>query len=183
MRAVTGIGLALLLAACSKGGGDAGNGTGGGTGGGLAAAIGGDWGATDACRLLDKAKVAAATGSAVTKAELSAVTEAKGGLAALSTCTYTLANGALVGVLTRDAPSGSKLADALASAKGPEAQAMGLTFEDVPGVGKAALWNAKMDSLQVFYDDRRYAAINIMMAPKVTDTRAVTVALGDALQG
>ena len=156
----------------------------GGGGGGVVAALGGggDWGATDACKLLDKAKVAAAAGSAVTKAELGAVNEAKNGMAALSTCSYTLANGGTIGVLTRDAPSGNKLADALASAKGPEAQAMGMSFEDVPGIGKAALWNAKMDSLQVFYDDRRYAAINLMFAPKGTDAKAMLAKVGKDLE-
>ena len=169
-----------LLAAC--GSGDKAPGSSGSTGGGFAAALGGEWGATDACKLLDKSKVASAAGSEVTKAELGAVTDAKNGMAALSTCNYTLANGGSVNVLTRDAPSGSKLADALASAKGPETQAMGMTFEDLPGIGKAALWNAKMDSLQVFYDDRRYAAISIMYAPKGTDAKAVTTAVAKALE-
>ncbi len=172
-----------LLASCGSGGDKTAGSSGGSTGGGLASALSGDWGATDACKLLDKSKVAAAAGSPVAKAELGAVTEAKDGMAALSTCTYTLENGGIVGVLTRDAPAGSKLADMLASAQGPEAKAMGMTFEPVAGVGKAALWNAKMDSLQVFYDDRRYAAINMMMAPKDADAKAVTMAVGKALQG
>ena len=169
----------VLLAGC--GSSDKPGSSSGSTGGGFS--LSGDWGATDACKLLDKAKVSAAAGSEVTKAELGAVTEAKGGMAALSTCNYTLANGGTIGVLTRDAPSGNKLADALASARGPEAQAMGMSFEDVPGVGKAALWNAKMDSLQVFYDDRRYSAINIMFAPKGTDAKAVLTRIGKDLEG
>ena len=185
VQAIVALAAVLALAGCGKGG-DAGSGggaTSGATTAKVASALSGDWGATDACKLLDKSKVAAAAGSEVTKAELGAVNEAKDGMAALSTCTYTLASGGIVGVLTRDAPAGSKLADMLASAEGPEAKAMGMTFEHVDGVGRAALWNAKMDSLQVFYDDRRYAAINVMMAPKGTDAKAVTMAVGKALQG
>lgn len=181
MRAkVAAIVLAALLVACSEN--KPGETTAASPADTAASSLAG-WNAVDACATLDKAKVAAAAGSAVKTAELSGVTEANGGLAALSTCIYTLENGASIGVLTREAPSGSKLADALASAKGPEAQAMGMTFEDLPGVGKAALWNAKMDSLQVFYDDRRYAAINMMYAPKDTDAKAVTVAVAKALAG
>src|SRR4051794_30100051 len=78
-----------------------------------AAAVLGGWKATDACALATKAEVAAAAGAEVTKTELVGVTPSHDGLAALSTCIYTLANGSSVGLLARESPDGDSIEQAI----------------------------------------------------------------------
>lgn len=140
----------------------------------------GGWSATDACQLLDKSMLARAIGSEVTKAELSGVTPGEGGRAAVSTCIYSLANGGSVGLLAREAPDADATPQAIEAARtggGVMAPA-----EDVAGLGRAALWSAPMNSLQVFIDGRRYIAINLMNPPSGVEPKALASAIAKAVR-
>ena len=59
-----------------------------------------------------------------------------------------------------------------------------LLLEDVPGLGKAAMWTDRPAALQVFIDDRRYATISLFGADMMPDasegarTAATAVARG-----
>lgn len=153
-------GLALVaLAGCGDGG------SGGGT---TAAAAPDGWNALDACASVDKAAVAAATGSAVSGTELGPKNEAENGGAAFSMCTFSLASGAKLTVLTREAPDGEGIDAAIAEAR-KAGQEFGSPAVDVAGLGRAAMWTAKPPALQLFLDDRRYATISLFGANAMPD--------------
>lgn len=167
----------VLLAGC--GSGDKPAGSSGSTGGGIPAAlgVGSGWKVLDACATLDKAKVAAATGAAVTATTLGGVNEGKGGMASLSTCTYALDNGGSIGVLIRESPDDNEPpADYV-----KQSADMGMKLEPVSGVGQTAFWSDGLDSLQVFVDKRRYTAINYSTPPKGADAKAVATKIAHDL--
>ena len=178
MRAVIGVAAVLALAGCGKSGGSTGGAApSGSTGGGWSAPSG--WKATDACATLDKAKVAAATGAAVKSATLSGVTEARDGMAAVSTCIYALDNGGSIGVLTRESPDDSEPpADYV-----KQSADMGMKLEPVAGVGRTAFWADGLKSLQVFVDKRRYTAINYSMPPEGADAKGAATKIAHDLGG
>lgn len=172
--------VALLLAACGNKGSDAAkDGGSGSTGGGFAALPASGWKVLDACATLDKAKVAAATGTTVASAMLGAVNEGKGGMASLSTCTYALGNGGSVGVLLRESPDDN---DPVVPANYvSQSESMGMKLEPVTGVGAGAFWADGLKSLQVFVDKRRYTAINYSTPPAGTDAKAALTQIAHAL--
>lgn len=118
------------------------------------------WNAMDACTTVGKEAVTAATGKAVTHASLDSKSEPDGLKAGFSMCTFTLAGGGKMTVLTRQAANGDDYDAAVAGAR-KLGQELGSPVTDVPGIGKAALWTAAPPSLQLFIDDRRYAAISL----------------------
>lgn len=135
---------ALALGACSSGGGA----------GALAGGAGSGWNKDDACKTLDKADVAAATGQPVTAAE-NMTTAAS--IATVATCTYTLASGTVV-LMTRI--SESDLDDA--EIEGMRAIVNGV---ELPGYGMKAFWTDENHQLQLFADRRHYA--NIVYGPEL----------------
>ena len=157
----------VLLAGC--GGGDKPAGGSGSTGGGFALTSG--WKVLDACATLDKAKVAAATGAKVTETGLAGVNEGTGGMASLSTCTYTLDNGGSIGVLLRESPDDADPVVPPDYTK--QSEEIGIKLEPASGLGQGAFWADGLKSLQVFIDKRRYTAINYSTPPAGTDAKAV----------
>ncbi len=133
------------------------------------------WNAEDACAILDKNVAAAALGIGVTKTELGSVSPAAEGRAAFSMCTYMLADGGQMMLLTRAAPNGdfaSSDVEASRTADGTMPPA-----SDVPGLGRAALWRDQGAQLQVFLDDRRYVAINLSGPSATGDAKGRTIAV------
>lgn len=160
MRIQTTIVALALLGGCG-GGADSG-------GSGTMAAAGGGWDALDACTTTGSATVAAATGSEVIGTELDPKVEPAGGGAGFSMCTFKLAGGASMTVLTREAPDDSAIDQGIAEARRLGAE-FGSAAEDVPGIGRAAMWTAKPPALQVFIDGRRYATISMFTAKSTPD--------------
>jgi hypothetical protein len=170
MNTSMGIVAALALAALA-GCGDSGDAPGNAT----AATTTATWNAEDACAVLDKNVAAAALGIGVTKTELGSVSPAAEGRAAFSMCTYTLADGGQMMLLTRAAPNGdfaSSDVEASRTADGTMPPA-----SDVPGLGRAALWRDQGAQLQVFLDDRRYVAINLSGPSATGDAKGRTIAV------
>ena len=154
----------VALVGCG-GKGDGGN-TAGPAAGRAAGAAG--WQATDACTTVGTAAVAQATDQAVTGTELDPVSQPDGLKAGFSMCTFALASGAKLTVLTREAADGDAYDQAVAEAR-RVGEEFGAPAVDVPGIGKAAMWIAKPASLQVFLDDRRYATISMFGADFMPD--------------
>jgi hypothetical protein len=127
---------------------------------GPAAASG--WDATQACAMLDPAKLSGLTGRTFTTAELTPMASMSANTAATSMCNYSGAGGALATVLTREAPYDDATPEAIEEAR-TGAGSMD-PAEDVPGLGKAALWRAApmAKTLQVFYDERRSVVVTLM---------------------
>jgi hypothetical protein len=127
-------------------------------GGAVGAGATAGWDGTKACDRLSQADVQAATGQAAQPGKLEGVVPASGGGAAVSSCTFGLADGGSVGLLTR-VSSGQDLAGSVASIKNPPADmAMG-TLVDVPGLGRAALWNDTTHQLHWWRDGDHYAIL------------------------
>ena len=163
-------GLSALTAACSAdpSGNAAGN----------AAAAAPGWNAADACATIDKAVVAEAAGAPVTGMQLMEGVSG-GGLGTVSTCTYELGDAGSVSVLLREAAQPNYSAEAV-----EKARTMGGAIppaEDVPGLGRAALWSKALSSLQVFLDDRRYATIQVVTPLSAKDPKAVATAIAGKL--
>lgn len=142
------------------------------------AATGGGWNARDACASLGRDKAAGAGGAAVTDAKLERMSDGGGGLAVVSMCTFTYANGATLMIVTREAPD----ADATPAAIEAARTGGGLTprSDPVPGLGKAAFWSESVKQAQLFIDDRRAVVINFFKLPEGADAKARTLAVAKA---
>lgn len=153
---------ALLLAGCGGAGGSAGS-----------------WNALDACAAVDKAKIGAAAGSTVTRSDLQVISEGSDVAAKVSMCDHKLADGSSISVLTRAAPNADFSAESI-----EQSRTAGGTLkpaEDVPGLGRAALWSATGNGLQVFLDDTRYVAINVNSPTAGRDPKAIATTIAKEL--
>lgn len=171
---VAGLGGTLLLAACNAptGGGTV-NGTAtaetsasGSTGGGTKPP--GNWNATDACTLLDKATVGAALGTQVTEAQLGLVHAADGSSAATSECTYVLAGGGRASFMARWSPIADNSDGAMNAAKNATAASIKAfsdkPVEDIAGLGKKAFFVPGINQLNVFIGEDRFVIITLASA-------------------
>ena len=132
-------------------------GSGSGSGSGESGPIGGAK-VTDACAAIDKGVVAATLRSAVKSTELSAVQADPDRADLYSQCTFVLADNRIVVIGTGKSTTGADVA-ALADRYRKESAGAGSTPSDVAGVGKAAVWADKLQSLYVFPGDGRYLTI------------------------
>lgn len=119
------------------------------------------WDATQACAMLDVGKLSALTGMAFETAKLTPMSPMTDSTAASSMCEYSGAGGAMAVLLTREAPHDDATPEEIEKSRtgdGTMAPA-----EDVPGLGKAALWRAApmAKTLQVFYDGRRSVVVTL----------------------
>jgi len=119
------------------------------------------WDAAQACAMLDPAKLSALTGMAFETAKLTPMSPMTEDSAAVSMCEYSGAGGASANLLTREAPYDDATPEAIELAR--TANGLMEPAEDVPGLGKAALWReAPMaKSLQVFFDERRSVVVTL----------------------
>ncbi len=119
------------------------------------------WDATQACAMLDPAKLSALTGMAFETAKLTPMASMSENTAATSMCNYNGAGGAMATVLTREAPYDDATPEAIEKSR--TANGLMEPAEDVPGLGKAALWRAApmAKTLQVFYDERRSVVVTL----------------------
>lgn len=157
----------LLVAGCGGGAPAPGNGTTAAAGPPAAAGtMPADWKATDACSIIDKATMGAVLGATVTEASVGLVHEptAGAGDAATSECTYIL-DGGRATVMTRWSPIADNTDGAINAAKSAMKQTLaafgGGAVEDVPGLGKASFWVAKVDQLQSFIGEDRMVLITV----------------------
>ena len=111
--------------------------------------------------MLDPAKLSALTGMAFETAKLTPMSPMTEDSAAVSMCEYSGAGGASANLLTREAPYDDATPEAIELAR--TANGLMEPAEDVPGLGKAALWReAPMaKSLQVFFDERRSVVVTL----------------------
>ena len=138
-----------------------------GCGGDDAAADGADpaasdgWDATEACAILDAGKLSVLTGLSFETAKPTPMSSMTDSTAAVSMCTYSGAGGAMATLLTREAPYDDATPEAIAKAR--TIDGMMEPAEDVPGLGKAALWRAApmAKTLQVFFDERRSVVVTL----------------------
>lgn len=130
--------------------------------GGTSAPTASSWDATQACAMLDVGKLSGLTGLAFETAKLTPMSPMTENTAATSMCEYSGAGGAMAVLLTREAPyddAGPEEIEKSRTADGSMEPA-----EDVPGLGKAALWRAApmAKTLQVFYDERRSVVVTLV---------------------
>ncbi|MES2055106.1 MAG: hypothetical protein V4564_04130 [Pseudomonadota bacterium] len=176
----------LLLTACNapSGGGTA-NGTAtaetsasGSTGGGTKPP--GNWNATDACALLDKATVGAALGTQVTEAQLGMVHQADGSAAATSECTYTLAGGGNASFMARWSPIADNSDGAMNAAKNATAASIKAfsdkPVEDIAGLGKKAFFVPGINQLNVFIGEDKFVIITLASADNAS-AKGIAIAL------
>lgn len=153
--------LATGLAGCG-GGGDDGAASGSGGGGSAAAPAASSWDATKACDMLDVGKLSGITGQSFETSKIANTTPMTEATAATSLCEYSGAGGATAVLLTREAPFDDATPEAIEKAR--TADGMMDPAEDVPGLGKAALWRAApmAKTLQVFFDERRSVVVTLV---------------------
>ncbi|AQR72845.1 hypothetical protein [Sphingomonas sp. LM7] len=175
MRSAAGLSaLTLLLAGCGGPGGGGAN-----TGETTSTATGGSWNARDACTSLGRDKAAVAGGAAVTDAKLEEMSAGGGGLAVVSMCTFTYANGATLMIVAREAPDADATPAAIEAAR--TGGGLAPPADPVPGLGKAAFWSEGGKQAQLFLDDRRAAVINFFKLPAGDDAKARSLAVAKAL--
>lgn len=135
---------------------------------GVAAPAG--WNAADACSVVDKAKMAATTGKPVSEASLGLVhVSSGGGDATTSECSYIMEDGSRASVMLRWSPIGDNTPEAMAtalSASKQSVEAFGGTADPVEGLGKSAFWVDKIDAMNVFIGDDKFAIITLPSNPK-----------------
>lgn len=173
-RNVMAIAAALLLTACGASEQSASN-----SAPSTASVEADGWNARDACASLGTDVAARAGGAAVKDTKLEEISAGGNGLAAVSTCTFTYANGATLIVLAREAPDADATPAAIENARTggglvPPADA-------VPGLGKAAFWSEGGKQAQLFLDDRRAVVINFFNLPAGDDAKARSLAVAKAL--
>lgn len=140
----------LPLAACGSGG----------AGGGAL----GSWKATDACALLDKAKVAQVMGQPVAETKLAPVVEDSGNGVSFSNCTYTMADGRMVSFMARNSTDAAHTPADIANTKKQLADMSPQQFEDVPGLGRTAYWSTGLKQLNVYLDEHRWLIFTFTFA-------------------
>lgn len=142
-------------------------------------AAGGGWNAADACAMVDKAAMATFLGGAVDSADLGLVHESDGTSAATSECTYMLAEGGRAQLMLRKSPINDNTPDAIALARNGTQQTIdafgGGKIEDLTGLGKSAFWVGKIQSLNVFIGEDRFAIITLPDSPAAKD-QAIAIA-------
>ena len=162
-------------------------GCGGGSGGGTGPLGTGGWDGTKACDTLKQADVEAITEQKSKPGRLDGVHPAGDGGAAVSVCYYELADGRTVSLLTR-VSSGEELAAAVNAIKNPPPDmAMG-KLDDVPGVGKAALWNDSTKQFHVWLDGDHYGIITTSRGdytkqPDLSEAREQSIELARKIGG
>ena len=119
------------------------------------------WDATQACAMLDVGKLSGLTGMAFETANLTPMSPMTENTAATSMCQYSGAGGAMATVLTREAPYDDATPEEIEKSRTGDGAME--PAEDVPGLGKAALWRAApmAKTLQVFYDERRSVVVTL----------------------
>lgn len=109
--------------------------------------------------MLDKAIVAKTLGAEIVSAKLDAVKAEGDGFDLYSQCAYRLADGRMVVFGTSQATNGASVADQVARIRGQLSQVATKPIVDLPGVGKAALWVAEMNTLYAFLGDGKFASV------------------------
>jgi hypothetical protein len=150
----------LIMAALAAG--VAGCGGGDSSEGGTSAPNAGGWDATQACAMLDPGKLSGLTGLAFETAKLTPMSPMTDSAAATSMCEYSGAGGAMAVLLTREAPYDDASPEEIEKSRTADGSME--PAEDVPGLGKAALWRAApmAKTLQVFYDERRSVVVTLL---------------------
>lgn len=127
------------------------------------------WDATNACALLDKAKLGAALGDDVSETRLGLVHQPSAMDAATSECTYVLKGGGEARLMTRRSPIDDNTPEAIAQARQATVSAMrafsSKPVEDVPDLGKAAFFVPGINQMNVFLDEKRFVVLTIGTAP------------------
>jgi hypothetical protein len=119
------------------------------------------WDATQACAMLDVGKLSGLTDLVFETATLTPMSPMTDSTAATSMCQYSGSGGAMATVLTREAPYDDATPEAIEKSR--TANGSMEPAEDVPGLGKAALWRAApmAKTLQVFFDERRSVVVTL----------------------
>jgi len=177
--ALTALATSLLLAACSRGPAEDGNGQ-----DASVTAVDAnktppkDWNAMDACGVVDKAAMAALVGQQVTETRLGNVHESDGTTSATSECTYVLADGGTATLMLRWSPIADNNEGSINAARSALEQTLkgfGGKLETVDGLGKAAFWAGMTKSLNVFIAEDKFAIITMPPSAKAKE-QAVALA-------
>lgn len=174
MRVMMAMVMVELLAGC------------GGAGGNGAAASGGAsaWNPIDACATLSKDRAAKAFGKPIASAELSGVHPFGDGGAAVSSCMYRAADGALFSLLLRQAPDEESYQQGIDDIRAGKMTDDPAT--DLPGLPGVALWQPKLGALSWFPDRKWMVVVAVghgFGQPKTDDAtlRAQSIAIAKAL--
>lgn len=143
-----------------------------------AVAMPAEWKATDACAMIDRTAMSELLGKPVSETSLALVHEANGAEAATSECSYLFEDGSRASLMLRWSPIADNTEGAINLARNTlkqTAEAFGAKVDDVPGVGKAAFWVAKTDSLNAFIGGDKFLIVNTPSGPHSKE-QAVAVA-------
>jgi len=173
---------ALALSACGAGSESGEGGDALAASGGMPKNWPGNWKATDACSVLDKAAVSAELKVEVAETQLGLVNEPGEQTAATSECVYVTSDGSRVAsLMTRWSPINDNTAEVIATARSTTASAMSAftdsKIEDIAGVGKSAFIVPGINQLNVFLDDARMIVLTVEKVPDGASGKDVTVAL------
>ncbi len=138
--------------------------------------------ATDACAILSKEKVAAATGLKVEEAKLSSVTPATASTPGFSACTYVFAEGGTLGFYARQSPE-ADTSETVAQTRKALTEGMGAKIADVAGIGTSAFSAQPMDQFHVFFGGDKYIYFMIDRAPITKPFLEVERTLANAVIG
>lgn len=143
-----------------------------------ASGLPGDWNATDACTIIDRAEMGEIMKAEVKSTQLDLVHQPSGTDAATSQCSYKFAEGLDATLMTRWSPIKDNTPEAIAAAKSASQAAL-KTFsdrkiEDIPGLGKGAFFVPGINQLDVFIDDARMITLSI---PSASDSEAKDLAI------
>jgi hypothetical protein len=129
--------------------------------------------AVDACAAIDKIAMATIVGKPVAETALALVNRSDGTTAASSECTYLFEDGARATLMLRWSPLGDNSDGAIATARNSaqqSAKAFGGVVDTIEGVGKAAFWIGKIDSLNVFIGQDKFMIFNAPSGPAAKKT-------------
>lgn len=136
------------------------------------------WNSANACAVVDKAKMTAVTGKSVSETSLGLVHVGTGTEATTSECSYVMDDGNHASVMLRWSPINDNSEGAINLARNGAKQtieAFGGTIDNVDGLGKAAFWIGKTDTMNIFIGEDKFAVITMPHSPSSKE-QATTLA-------
>lgn len=172
------IGLAVTLSACGGGGGN----LAGGTAQNARAAASGD-DVLDACAHIDKAAIEQTLRGKIQSTELSAVRDGgQGNGDRFSQCAYNFGGLNILVIGTGISYGNPSVAEQVESMRSEIKMGSNTPTEDVPGIGKAALWNPGLHALYLFPGDKRLLSFTFNKLGE-PDQKAAAIKLARKLGG
>lgn len=131
----------------------------------------------NACGVLPKAEVERILGQVVTSANLSRAAEGTNTTAALSECTYQIADGQTIEFFARRSPVADNTPEAIQQVRETMKKVTQKEVENVNGVGDAAFWVPVVNQLHVFAGGNIYFYLTMRGFKNVNEAKAKSIEL------